>query len=270
MLNVAGERQRTVAEVRNLADEARPYDSAVALLLDRLAEAVEERRLEEARAYSGGLEPRAIAEILVDRPFWIWNVFEVARNVLIFAPIAVTWYGLATASTAYAELLTKDPTLVTQPFLLLWQESFRGVGAVLSFSTLAMIDASLVGLLIVLSLAIHVRAELRDAAARSRVLLRESEIRGLVAHAVKLAGTADLDTAEADGVLDQMVAEERRIYERALEREQQLFNLEGAVAELRQAAADLAHAAESLRGRETTRPKHERPVTTPPGGPARS
>ena len=57
-----------------------------------------------------------------------------------------------------------------------------------------------------------------------------------------------------------MVAEERRIYERAMEREQQLFDLEGAVRELRQAAADLTRAAGTLSGRgEGAEPEDELP-----------
>ena len=47
-----------------------------------------------------------------------------------------------------------------------------------------------------------------------------------------------------------MAAEERRIYERAMEREQQLFDMEAAVGELRDAARTLARAAESIASRE--------------------
>ena len=45
-----------------------------------------------------------------------------------------------------------------------------------------------------------------------------------------------------------MVAEERRIYERAMEREQQLFDLEAAVRELRLAASELTRAARTVLG----------------------
>ena len=251
-LDPSAERRATIAEVRSLAEEIRPYDNAVAILLARLGDAVEDRALEEARAYAAALEPRAMAEALVDHPSWIWSIFEIARNVLIFAPIAVTWYGLSTASLAYSELLTKEPGLAGLPFLLLWQESFRGTGSVISFSTLATIDASLIGLLILLSLAIHTRIELHATAARSKLLLRESEIRGIVGHAVSLAGTADADSLDASGALDQMIAEEHRIVERSLEREQQLFDLGSAIDELRAAAADLARAAAALRATENS------------------
>ncbi len=262
---VPDERRETVAAVRLLATEVGPRDEAMGLLLGRFAEAVEERRPDEAKAYAAVLEPRVIAESLLGGTSGIWSVFEVARNVVIFLPIAVTWYGLATASAGYAELLTKDPSLAGLPFLLLWQESFRGTGSVISFSTLATIDASLIGLLIALSLALNAHSEVRDTRLRSRILLRESEIRGLVGHALSLASTSDLDAVESGAVLDQMIAEERRIYERAREGEQQLFQLEAAVGELRQAAMELTRAAGALNARIDLPSSHERPPSTAAG-----
>lgn len=239
------ERARTADELARLAAEVRPYDAAVAVLLDRLADVVRERRDEEARAYASVLDPRAIAELLTHRRSPVWGILEVARNVLVFAPIAVTWYGLSTAAVAYGLLLDREPDLVTRPFLLLWQQGFEGAPGVITFSVLAFIDAALIGLLIVISLLVHVHAELRDVAGRARALLKESQIRGLVGHAMSLA-PAEGEAETASAVLDEMVAEERRIYERAMEREQQLFELERAVRELRQAASELARAAEAL------------------------
>ncbi|TMC68297.1 MAG: hypothetical protein E6J15_13485 [Chloroflexi bacterium] len=216
-------------------------------------------RNEETRAYAAAVDPRPLAQLLFDRPSTPWALLEVARNVLVFAPIAVTWYGLSAASLAYAKLLHDRPDLVTQPFLLLWEVGFLGAQGVLNFSTVAMIDASLICILIVLSLALHARSELRGPATRTRTLLKESAIRGLVGHATSLASN-DLSGPDADAVLDEMVAEERRIYERAMEREQQLFDLEGAVRDLRQAAADLTRAAGTLSGRgEGAEPEDELP-----------
>src|SRR2546428_6418959 len=98
-----------------------------------------------------------------------------------------------------------------------------------------MIDASLIALLILLSLVIHIRADVRDVATRTQALLKESQIRGLLGHATSLA-TSELPDTEADAILDAMAAEERRIYERAMEREQQLFDMEAAGSEARDAA----------------------------------
>jgi len=252
------EREVTARDLGALASEVEPHDAAVAVILRRLADAVRLSRNEEARAYAAAVDPRPLAQLLFERPSAFWGVLEVLRSVLVFAPIAVTWYGLSTASLAYAKLLQDRPDLVTQPFLLLWEVGFLGAPGVLNFSTVAIIDASLIGLLITLSLALHARSELRAPVTRTRALLKESAIRGLVGHAASLASN-ELSGPDADAVLDDMVAEERRIYERAMEREQQLFDLEGAVRELRDAAADLTRAARTLteRGEDAAPPEVE-------------
>jgi hypothetical protein len=248
----AGERSQTAAECEVLAAEARKYDKAVATLLQRLADAIRRGDRDEIRGYAGAVDPQATAELLVGKRSWIWGVFEVLRNVLVFAPIAVTWYGLSVAAPAYANLLTQRPELASKPFLLLWEQGFEGAPGVLTFGAVAATDATLIVILIVLSLAVHFRADIRDVATRTRALLRESEIRGLLGHATSLA-TSELPETGADALLDQMAAEERRIYERAMEREQQLFNLEAAVGEMREAAKTLARAAESIARKEEVR-----------------
>src|SRR2546423_7080061 len=245
----ADERAQTASEVEVLAAEARKYDKAVATLLGRLGDAVRRGDRDEIRGYAAAVDPQAVSELLVGRRSWIWGVFEVLRNVLVFAPIAVTWYGLSTAAPAYATLLTAHPEMASKPFLLPWEQGFNGAPGVPTFGTVAATDAPLIVILIVLSLAVHFRADIRDVATRTRALLRESEIRGLLGHATSLA-TSELPETGADALLDEMAAEERRIYERAMEREQQLFNLESAVGEMREAAKTLARAAESLARKE--------------------
>jgi hypothetical protein len=241
--------EHTAVELEALASELRPRDEAFATLFRRLADAVRGGRTEEARAYAQVVDARTAAELLEDRRPAIWGVLELARNVLVFAPIAVTWYGLSIATDAYAKLLIERPDLVGQPFLALWQGSFGGAPGVFTFSTLALVDAALIALLIGLSLLVHFRSDVRDPATRTRALLRESRIRTLLAAAASGPVRAGVDAA-ADALLDQLVAEEQRVYERASERERELADLGKAVGDLRRAAADLARAAEDLRGRE--------------------
>lgn len=243
----ATEREAMAREIDALAIEVKARDESVATLLGRLSDAVREGRQEESRGYAEAIDPRATAELIVAKPSSIWAILEVARNVLVFAPIAVTWYGLSTAATAYGALIDAQPTLVGRPFLLLWQQGFESTPGVLPFSILAAIDASLIGVLILLSLAIHIRAELREGATRTKILLKESQIRGLIGHALTLA-SAELGSGESDAVLDAMVAEERRIYERAMEREAQLADLGGAIKDLRTATERLARLAEVAEG----------------------
>ena len=242
----AAERDRTADQLAVLSGEVAERDAALATLISRLAVAIRDDNREEVQGYAGAIDPHAVAELLTFKRSTIWGLIEVARNVLVFSPIALTWYGLSTATDAYQKLISAKPDLVTRPFLLLWQEGFEAVG-VLKFSTLAIIDATLIGILIVLSLLIHYRAEIHDVGLRTQVLLKESELRGLIAHALSLS-TSDLDLPASAELIDQMVAEERRIYERAMEREQRLFDLESTVRELRAAASDLARAAERMSG----------------------
>ena len=239
--------EHTAAELEALAVELRPRDEAFATLFRRLGDAVRGGRTEEARAYAQVVDPRTAADLLENKTGRIWGVLELLRNVLVFAPIAVTWYGLSVATEAYADLLAQRPDLVSQPFLALWQGAFGGAPGVFTFSQLAFVDAALIALLIVLSMGVHFRSDVADPATRTRVLLRESRIRTLLAAASSGPARAGVD-AQADALLDQLVAEEQRIYERAAERERELADLGKAVSDLRRAAADLARAAEDLRG----------------------
>lgn len=238
------DRQATAQALQRLADEATAREPSLGTVLARLADAVREGRTTEAAAYTGAVDPRGLAELLAGKHSRLWAILEVIRNVLVFAPIAVTWFGLSIAATAYAQLLGERPDLVSRPFLLLWQEGFEG-RLLLNFSTLAITDASLIGVLIVLSLALHIRSEVRDTQVRMQALLKESEIRALLGHVSSL-GALDFGTGDAETILADMAAEERRIYERAVEREGQLFDLEGSIERLRDAAIRLERAAESL------------------------
>lgn len=241
----ASERQQVADEVADLANEARTHDSAMAVLLERLADAIRQSRHDEAKGFIGAIDPRATAEAMTGRRSQIWDILEVARNVLVFAPIAVTWFGLSTATDAYQKLVAQKPEMVARPFLLLWQEAFEGITPVLGFSTLALIDASLIALLIVLSLVIHIRADVRGAGERVQAVVKESQIRSVLGHASGLASTS-VTGGEADEMLDQMAAEERRVFERAIEREQQLFDLEGIIHELARSVNDLSRAVDTL------------------------
>jgi hypothetical protein len=238
------DRRTTAAALRRLSDEALVHEPSLGTLLGRLAQAVEDGRTTEATGYIGAVDPRGLAELLAGAHSRLWAVLEVIRNVLVFAPIAVTWMGLSLAAAAYADMIAARPDLVSQPFLLLWQNGFGG-RLFLNFSTLALTDASLIFVLIALSLALHTRSELRDAAMRTSILLRESEIRALFGQASSL-GALDIGSVDAEVILADMAAEERRIYERASEREGQLFELEGVVERLRDAAATLERAANAL------------------------
>jgi chromosome segregation ATPase len=86
------------------------------------------------------------------------------RNMMVLAPIFLTWFALALASRDYEEFLTLYPDEVRQPFLVLWERGFGGLSEwyAPSFSTVALIDAFLIGVIIVLTFYSHGRREARE------------------------------------------------------------------------------------------------------------
>ncbi|CAA9533283.1 MAG: hypothetical protein AVDCRST_MAG49-50 [uncultured Thermomicrobiales bacterium] len=86
------------------------------------------------------------------------------RDVLVLVPLLLTWFAFYEASKAYDQYLTNNPDEVRSPFLLLWQRGFGGEGSVLatSFSTVALIDAILIALIILLTFYSQGRRDQRD------------------------------------------------------------------------------------------------------------
>jgi hypothetical protein len=86
------------------------------------------------------------------------------RNILVLVPILLTWFALAEAARAYDRYLAISPDEVRQPFLLLWERGFGGQASAFapSFSTVALIDAVLIAIIIGLTLYSHGRREARE------------------------------------------------------------------------------------------------------------
>src|SRR5258707_10624074 len=72
-----------------------------------------------------------------DTPSRALRALEWIRNVLIFLPLALTWYGISQAVSSYASDITDiqnnhklSPDEIARqiqtPFLYLWQQSFGG------------------------------------------------------------------------------------------------------------------------------------------------
>lgn len=59
---------------------------------------------------------------LTNRAGWV----ELARNLLIMAPLLITWIGVSLATNAYGEMLREDPSAARSPFIALWESGFDG------------------------------------------------------------------------------------------------------------------------------------------------
>ncbi|MFD8014261.1 methyl-accepting chemotaxis protein [Streptomyces sp. NPDC059762] len=107
-----------------------------------------------------------------------WGWLETALGGLVFVPLALTWYGLTQASSAYGALTGSDPKAATRPFLQLWQSGFEGrLTGFFTFGHVAATATAAILLLLVLAV-LHggrrASAERREKAAaqRAEALLR--------------------------------------------------------------------------------------------------
>lgn len=171
-----------VTEAERFASTLAQRGSPFASMFRGLSTAVAAGDRSACESYASAIDPSLAAGQLVVRPGAGWHLVDLVRNLLIFAPIAVTWFGLSTASDAYMRVLESDPDLVTQPFLLLWQQGFGGTTP-LTFGRLALIDAALILIVIGLSIVLHTQQDAREDAADAGVLALESEIHVLLARA---------------------------------------------------------------------------------------
>lgn len=144
----AAERIRTLARAI-ISDEGRQRWAEV-----DLRRAFNTERLSYALAlkHEGGYAHSTIAS--ADR----------VRNILVLVPILLTWFALAEASRAYNTYIALNPDEVRQPFLLLWERGFGGEASRFapSFSTVALLDAVLIAIIILLTFYAHGRREARE------------------------------------------------------------------------------------------------------------
>lgn len=122
------------------------------------------------------IDPQALEEQatsyyeLESRPTWLGKV-ELVRNVLVLVPIMLTWFELWHAAGAYNQLLLqRGEDLLREPFLLLWERDFYGVGGplVITFGHLALIDFLLLLIVVVLTYLVHRHRDILDEAAVRR------------------------------------------------------------------------------------------------------
>jgi hypothetical protein len=69
---------------------------------------------------------------------------ELARNLLVFTPLLVSWFYISLAMNAYGKLTASGPDLTGETFIYFWQHNFGGnLAGIFSLSMMAGIDAAL-------------------------------------------------------------------------------------------------------------------------------
>ncbi len=109
-----------------------------------------------------------------------YGVLETARNVLVLAPILVTWIALSIASHNYAETIAKHPEKSSEPFLLLWEKGFPEGLPFLSFSMVALLDFAILAVIILLTWYFHSQTDghaQRDQNRRNELARQATDLR---------------------------------------------------------------------------------------------
>ncbi|WP_376794015.1 hypothetical protein [Thermogemmatispora sp.] len=236
--------QKIQDELTSLEREVRGFDEAGA---ERLATLQAALAGQAAGATWSGLDLQAyIAPALIVSSYRqqrqpdrrLLRLLEGLRNVLVFVPIMVTWYGIAQASSSYQALLqtclqrrSLCPPDVEQSFLYLWQQGFDGrLASVWSLSSVGLIDASLlliVFLLTLLVLWLERRGERQrqwEALAFERRLAHAISGAALALRSQHLALTPGENLAEVALRIDQMASEVLTTFDRLAARLGQRFD----------------------------------------------
>jgi len=119
------------------------------------------------------------------------EVADKIRNVLVLVPIVLTWAALAEASLSYNRYIKANPAEAATPFLLLWQRGFGNDAAwySTSFSTVALLDAVVIIVMILLTLYTHGRREKQEDRVSDTSAAFQAEFDNVLAEAtVILAG----------------------------------------------------------------------------------
>jgi len=104
-------------------------------------------------------------------------IITIIRNALVFLPVALTWYAIAKATSAFA-IYTADNTLGVVNFLDFWENGYGVLADEWSLSHVATLDFQIILVIIILTIAITLMDKrIRDQYAAEVALLDEDRIR---------------------------------------------------------------------------------------------
>jgi hypothetical protein len=86
-----------------------------------------------------------------DRRLKLNNILTIIRNVLVFAPVALTWLAVSKATTAFAEFTKANSDAVVN-FLEFWQDGYGILAKEWTIGHVGLLDFYLIAVVIVLTL----------------------------------------------------------------------------------------------------------------------
>jgi hypothetical protein len=108
----------------------------------------------------------------------LYSMLVLVRNVLVFAPVALTWLAISKATSAFAIYTTKETGTVAN-FLQFWEDGYGYLGKDWTISHVAMLDFYIIAAVITLTLITPIMSHNAEARAEKEELDAERERIGL-------------------------------------------------------------------------------------------
>ena len=164
--------------LNTLLSWAQQYDLAADPYISGLTSAVENRKNLPMWASLNPLEYLPHAPAQVNRGLKrIVLIIAIMRNALVFLPVALTWFAISKATSAFA-IYTADNTLGVVNFLDFWENGYGVLSDAWALSSVATLDFQIIVLIITLTIAVTLlEKRIRDVHAASIQELDEDRIR---------------------------------------------------------------------------------------------
>lgn len=88
-----------------------------------------------------------------DKKVRLANLISIARNILVFVPVALTWIAVSKATTAFEQYTTANPNAVVN-FLEFWQNGYGILASEWTIGHVAFLDFAIIAVVIGLSLTV--------------------------------------------------------------------------------------------------------------------
>jgi hypothetical protein len=162
----------------SLLSWAQENDLAADPYVSGLSSAVQNRKNLPMWASLNPLEYLPHAPVQVNRALKrIVLIITIIRNALVFVPVALTWYAIGQATSAFATY-TADNTLTVVNFLDFWENGYGVLDEKWSLSSVAIFDFQIIMVIIILTIAVTLlEKRMRDSHAASILALDEDRIR---------------------------------------------------------------------------------------------
>lgn len=162
----------------SLLSWAQENDLAADPYVSGLSSAVQNRKNLPMWASLNPLEYLPHAPVQVNRALKrIVLIITIIRNALVFVPVALTWYAIGQATSAFA-IYTADNTLSVVNFLDFWENGYGVLSEKWSLSSVAIFDFQIIMVIIILTIAVTLlEKRIRDSHAASILALDEDRIR---------------------------------------------------------------------------------------------